>query len=180
MFRKISVAIMIVVIVLNCATINYASSQTTILFNSANISKGHISSYYQKGGKWIIPTARYMYYTKDGVMYPAYCINEGLDGVTEAGSYDVDSSQLISDQRIWRVLYKGYGFNTPEEMGLECKEDAYLVTRFAVYSILSNYDVDSKYKANDEVGEKMIQVLKELVDFRKIWNTNIPTTIFKH
>jgi len=180
MLKKVSIAIMIIIIVLNCVTINYATIETMIEYNSANISKGHISTYYSKSNAWGIPTAYYMYYTENGTRYPAYCINEGLDGVTEAGNYIVDSSQLISDQRIWRVLYKGYGFNTPAEMGLECKEDAYLVTRFAVYSILSNYDVDLKYRANDETGEKMIQVLKELVEFRKIWNTDIPSPIFNY
>lgn len=79
MLNKTSVAIMVIIIVLNCIAINYASNEITVQYNSANISKGHISTYYPKSNSWGIPTAYYMFHVKDGITYPAYCINEGMD-----------------------------------------------------------------------------------------------------
>lgn len=132
-----------------------------------------ISEYYVKikwhDGSWVFPFARYTYYIKDGIEYPAYCVNEHLDGAYEHGNYDVVADTVTTNSKIWRAIKMGYGFRTPQEMGLDTPDQAYLATRFAIYCIVAGDDVavDDRYLANDETGIKIISAMKEIVDYAR-------------
>lgn len=132
-----------------------------------------ISEYYVKikwhDGSWVFPFARYTYYIKDGVEYPAYCINEPLDGAYEHGSYDVVANNVTQNPKIWRAIKMGYGFRTPQEMGLDTPDQAYLATRFAIFCVVAGDDVkvDDRYLANDETGIKIISAMKEIVEYAR-------------
>ncbi len=140
-----------------------------------------ISEYYVKikwhDGNWVFPFARYTYYIKDGVEYPAYCINEPLDGAYEHGSYDVVANSVTQNHKIWRAIKMGYGFRTPQEMGLDTPDQAYLATRFAIFCVVAGDDVsvDDRYLANDETGTKIIAAMKEIVDYARNSHSDIYT-----
>ena len=77
------------------------------------------------------------YKTEDGKFYPAYCLNYKVDGA-EKGNYNVDISSYTDNVQVWRVVTHGYPYTTNFN-GIELSEDeAYLVTKMAVYCVTGN------------------------------------------
>ena len=52
---------------------------------------------------------------------------DGLDG------YNVTLTEALSNLNMWRVYRYGYPYSTPEQLGVETEEDAYLATKQAGY-----------------------------------------------
>lgn len=78
----------------------------------------------------------FCYISKDGVEYPAYCLNREYPGVGEYDGYTVDIDAVLDNVQIWRTIINGYPYKTPAELGVENKYDAFVATKQAVYSIL--------------------------------------------
>lgn len=53
--------------------------------------------------------------------------SNGLDG------YNVTLTEALSNLNMWRVYRYGYPYSTPEQLGVETEEDAYLATKQAGY-----------------------------------------------
>ena len=100
-------------------------------------------------------------YNKDGVEYPAYCLNRDLPGVEIGFSQTVDVENFVSDVMVWRAIINGYPYKTIEELGCQTEEEAYLATKQAVYSMLTNRDI-SEYSAIGESGERCLNALKQI------------------
>ena len=62
--------------------------------------------------------------------YLEYGGRDGLDG------YHVNLQEALSDVKLWRVYRYGYPYSTPEQLGVETEEDAYLATKQAGYWVL--------------------------------------------
>ena len=84
-------------------------------YASFNITE---ASLYNKGDcgdllkyKGALLYSSFVVYQKDGVEYPAYCLNANLPGVMESGPYTVTTNNLLTNQAIWRVIVNGYPFN---------------------------------------------------------------------
>ncbi len=120
--------------------------------------------YKRSDGVWSYITCVFAGYEENGKVYPAYCVNRGLDGVGELETYDVDLPHLMDDYRLWRVAINGYPYKTPEQMGVYNEYDAFLATKQAVYSILYDYDVDTHYRGGNERGKKVYEALKYMVN----------------
>lgn len=124
---------------------------------------------YWKQDHWSYAYVDYVVYKdKQGKEYPAYCLNETLHGVgtwegSQAG-YNVQISEIIQDDRIWRVIINGYPYKTPEQMGVENDQDAFVATKYAIYSIISGYSVREKYHGGTLRGEKIVNSMERLVD----------------
>ena len=79
----------------------------------------------------------------------------------KSGAYNVDISKLCDNPMVWRIVTNGYPYLQPQQMGLEKMEDAYAVTKFAVYCALGQADINSFYaEPNDIVAVRMLDVLK--------------------
>ena len=115
-------------------------------------------------GVWSYITCVFAGYEENGKIYPAYCVNRGLDGVGEIPTYDVDLTKLMDDYRLWRVAINGYPYKTPEQMGVYNEYDAFLATKQAIYSILYNNDVDTYYRGGNKRGEKVFNAVKYMVN----------------
>ncbi len=115
-------------------------------------------------GVWSYVTCVFAGYSENGKVYPAYCVNRGIDGVGEREAYNVDLTKLMDDYRLWRVAINGYPYKTPEEMGVDNKYDAFLATKQAIYSILYNNDVDTYYRGGNERGVKVHNAIKRMVN----------------
>lgn len=100
-------------------------------------------------------------YNKDGVEYPAYCMNRDLPGVEIGFSQTVDVDSFVSNVMVWRAIINGYPYKTIEELGCKTEEEAYLATKQAVYSMLTNRDI-SEYSAIGESGERCLNALKQI------------------
>ena len=78
-------------------------------------SKGSYSDYLHFGNIGIV--FNYVVYSKDGIEYPAYCLNKDLDGVTGSSSYSVTTQELLSNVKVWRAIINGYPYKTATELG---------------------------------------------------------------
>ena len=101
-------------------------------------------------------------YKKDGKEYPAYCLNRELPGVEVGFSQTVDVSSLISNVTVWRAIVNGYPYKSIEQLGCKTKEEAYLATKQAVYSILLNR-TGNEYTALNESGERCLKAIKQIL-----------------
>lgn len=106
----------------------------------------------------------YVVYEKNGVEYPAYCVNRGVDGVGELDGYTVNVDELISNVMLWRVITNGYPYKTVAELGCKTKEEAYLATRQAVYCVVGGRDVENFTAGSGEAGKRTLNALKQIIN----------------
>lgn len=144
--------------------------------------------------KWMYVTYSKTYYIdKQGKQRIAYCTDPDLDGVGwlpgEVSEYEVDITKQITYLKLWRVYKNGYPFVTPQELGVETEDDAYLATKQAAYSVIrgkSASQVCQYYRAGqDEIngqnleettrrGEKVVSAIKKLVKIADDSNEQMP------
>ena len=105
--------------------------------------------------------AAYVVYEREGVQYPAYCINPERIGVGELPNYDVDVNGYITDVMLWRIVINGYPYKTVGELGVANKKEAYLATKQAIYCYLDNRNV-YEYTGIGEAGERTVKALRQI------------------
>lgn len=142
---------------------------TTLIFTSVkavDISSANIVS---KGEcprlliyKDIELITNYACYTKNGIEYPAYCLNQEKQGVKSDLSYTVSVDSAIADVKLWRILINGYPYKTPKELGCETKEEAYTATKQAIYCYIIGRDRNS-YKGIGEAGNRTANAIKVIL-----------------
>lgn len=137
------------------------------------IAKGteyHFQYWNNTANGWYFCTATYVGYTgEDGKFYPAYCVNRELPGVGE-GEYDgytVTVTEAIQNPEVWRVLFNGFPYKSPSEMGVENDYDAFCATKQAIYSILYGFDPASRYRGVDDRGKKVVKAIENLVNYAR-------------
>lgn len=127
-------------------------------------SKGYYENYLKWGGAGVV--FNYVVYEKDGVEYPAYCLNKELDGVSLDNGYSVSIDEYVTNTLVYRAIINGYPYKTPEELGCNSAQEAYLATKQAVYCVL--YDRDpNEYSATDDVSQRTLDALKTIVNVAK-------------
>lgn len=84
---------------------------------------------------------------------PAFCVEPEKEGIgTGAGdSYDVTLSSL-EDERLWRILYKGFMGSSYQDWNLESEDDLYYATKTAVHSLVQDISPVDKYEEPIRVG----------------------------
>ena len=103
-------------------------------------------------------------YKKDGVEYPAYCINKGRPGVTQEHGYTVDINEYITNNGIWKAIVNGYPFKTPEELGCANMEEAYAATKMAVYDALYHYDIEKfTLRYDNDSNRRTVAAIKKII-----------------
>jgi len=114
-------------------------------------------------------------YSKDGKEYPAYCMDRELPGVEIGVSQTVDVNQLINNVKVWRAIINGYPYKSISELGCQTEEEAYLATKQAVYSMLTDRDIN-EYSAIGESGERCLNALKQIVTNARNSNASKPSS----
>lgn len=129
--------------------------------------------------RWSYKVVWYVYYTdpEDGARYPAFCIEPQKQGVgTGYDSYTTSISRE-NDNRIWRILNKGYMGSSYQEWNLECDDDFYSATKVALHSlaegiapkdkyILGNRSVDgNSVEEIQRRGAKVLEVAQNLYEY---------------
>ena len=130
----------------------FAVASTINIGDTFNIERGDLGFYTIQywsdyRNKWMYITYSRTYYTdKDGSKKIAYCMDQDLDGVGwlpgEDENYDTEVKYELKDEKIWRVLKNGYPNVSPEQLGVETEDDAYLATKQAVYWVIKYRDVE--------------------------------------
>lgn len=124
---------------------------------------------YWKEDHWTYAYVDYVVYQdENGKEHPAYCLNETSHGVgTWTGSlagYNVGLTEVLKDDRIWRVIINGHPYKSPSEMGVENEQDAFVATKYAIYSIVAGYNVRERYNGGTPRGEKIVNAIENLAD----------------
>lgn len=104
----------------------------------------------------------YVGYYDNGVFRPAYCLDKDKPGVDDTLTYDVTIQEAMSNPAVYRVLLKGYPY--AGNLGFDDPKDAFFATKQAVYRVLDKGDL-SKYQGVDEIGNRIVDKIKELVDY---------------
>lgn len=158
MNKKILVTIILIILTIGIIPLQ---SSAVIPINSAYIYADKKTDTILKCDGYYI-YADMAVYKKDGKEYPAYCLNRELPGVEVGFSQTVDVSSLISNVTIWRAIVNGYPYKSVSELGCKTKEEAYLATKQAVYSILLNR-TGNEYTALNESGERCLKAIKQIL-----------------
>ncbi len=130
--------------------------------------------YYRVNG-WTYAYVDYVVYKdKEGIEHPAYCLNETSHGIgTWEGSvdgYNVTLTEVLNDDRIWRVIVNGYPYKSPSEIGVENEQDAFVATKYSIYSVISGYNVRERYRGGTDRGNKIVDAMEKLVDIGRNGN----------
>lgn len=162
----------LIILLLSIIFISYVSNIVKAVYEikEASIVKigeapYHLKYYNESKKMYSYSVCSIVGYYKENKFYPAYCLNRDLHGVGYVNSYTVDIDNIIENNQVWRAVKNGYPYKTASEMGLESDYDAFAVTKFAVYCLLGQADINL-YTAdeNDAEGQAMLRALRNLVD----------------
>ena len=106
---------------------------------------------------------KYVFHKYNGVEYPAYCLNETLNGVTTTNSYSVTMENELSDITLWRIIINGYPYKSIEELGCSNIMEAYAATQHAIYSYLKGDLEAYDYTPVKEQGTRVLNALKTIL-----------------
>ena len=122
--KIISVALVLITMLTTICMFQNEANAATYIIEEANLySKGELVCLRYQGS--VIVGVEFVVYKKDGVEYPAYCLNRNLPGVTEDKSYTVSVDGVVADNKIWRAVTNGYPYKTAKELG--CNSDMYMI-----------------------------------------------------
>ena len=162
----------LIILLLSIIFISYVSNIVKAVYEikEASIVKigeapYHLKYYNESKKMYSYSVCSIVGYYKENKFYPAYCLNRDLHGVGYVNSYTVDIDNVIENNQVWRAVKNGYPYKTASEMGLESDYDTFAVTKFAVYCLLGQADINL-YTAdeNDAEGQAMLRALRNLVD----------------
>ena len=165
---KIITILLVAIFVLNMsANAIFAAVEVTI--NKAYIekigeAKHHLKYYREEKGMYTYLICDIVgFYDKDKNFNPAYCMNRDLVGAGEEAYY-VKINNLLKNDKVWRVIKNGYPYKSAKKMGLTSKYDAFAVTKYAVYCVLGQADLNLfKAEKDDDEAVAMLKALKQLV-----------------
>lgn len=159
--RIISVTLMLIVIITTMCMLQNSSKAATYLIDEADLySKGEIVCLMYGDIKVGV---EFVVYKKNGVEYPAYCLNRNLPGVTSDKGYTVKVEKLVTNSKIWRAVNNGYPFVSPKELGCNSAIEAFAATKMAVYDMMYNYD----WNDFSGIGEQGKRVLNAAIKISK-------------
>lgn len=159
--KKITCLTLLIILMMNLLTL---TSRAEII-NSADLYSKKYSTGLLKWGD-INLECYVAVYKKDGVEYPAYCLQRELTGVNGDLQYSVSIDKLVTDVMVWRTIINGYPYKTITELGCETEEEAFMATKQAVYCILYNRSLE-EYSARSEAGERCLNAMKKIVNDAK-------------
>ena len=152
--KIISIILIIVTMITTFSIFNNTSKAATYLIDEADLySKGEIVCLTYKDS--IKVGVEFVVYEKNGVEYPAYCLNRDLPGVTGEGGYNVKVDKLVTNSKIWRAVTNGYPFKSAKQLGCNSDIEAFAATKMAVYDMMYNYDWND-FKGINEQGKRVL------------------------
>lgn len=159
--KKIINMIMIFILVFSMVGMfkNEAKASTYLISEGDLYSKGEMVGCFTYKGIGI--GVEFVVYKKDGVEYPAYCLNRNLEGVTSQQGAKVSVSKTVENAAVWRAVTNGYPFKTPGELNCNSNMEAFAATKMAVYDALYTYNW-SDFKAVNDQGKRVIAAAESI------------------
>ena len=159
--KNILKIILIVIILFSTSILkNPVKAATTPISSAYLYAKSSYGNMLKYNGVEILTT--FVVYSKDGVEYPAYCLDANMPGVGENGSYTVNTSNFLNDVMLWRVITNGYPYKSVSELGCNTKEEAFAATKQAVYCILYGREA-SWYTPIGEQGKRVVNAMAQIL-----------------
>ncbi|MBR3325364.1 MAG: Cys-Gln thioester bond-forming surface protein [Clostridia bacterium] len=183
--KIISIIIMFAILVQHSVTLaNVVKIGETKYLERGDLGFYSIQYWNENYQNWYYITYSQTYYTDDnGERRIAYCNSPDLNGIGwipgEYEGYDTTIQGELSDERLWRVFKNGYPYVSPEELGVETDDDAYIATKQAAYFIIrgrSEREVYEYFRPGEEAingqdleethrrGQKVIEAIYKLVN----------------
>lgn len=151
----------------------------TILLQADHECDSLVEYWMEKEQKWSYKVVWYVYYYDqiENKKYPAFCVEPAKDGVgTGYTSYDT-TAQKEEDNRIWRILNKGYMGSSYQDWQLVCDDDLYTATKIALHCLKDGSTPNTKYilgtrsvdgNTVEEIqtrGKRALEVAQELYEY---------------
>ena len=105
----------------------------------------------------------YIVYEKDGVYYPAYCLDMELPGA-ENGSYIVRGGSKLQNVDVWKAIINGFPYKSVAELGAANEQEAFIATKQAVYTMLYGRDTNSYGAIDSDAGRRTYQIYLNIVN----------------
>lgn len=125
------------------------------------VSLGECERYLTYNGNPVKTT--YIALEKDGVMYPAYCLDVSKPGI-ETTSYTVNGGGKVQDANVWRAIINGFPYKSVSELGAANEQEAFTATKHAVYTMLYNRDTSTYGAVDSDSGRRVYQIYLNIVN----------------
>ena len=168
--RKIITVTMLVIMLIS----SFYSCFAFEIGNREVYSKGECERLLTYNGIKVITT--YVVYNKDGVEYPAYCLDVTKPGAEE-GNYILHAGSKVQNQDVWRAIVNGYPYKTLAELGAANEGEAYTATKHAVYTLLYNRNVNEYGPINSDAGRRTYEIYKNIVNAARSSSETMVTDI---
>lgn len=156
--KQISVVLIVLqMLMMSSSVLAVENNESVLLYSKEKLDNIEMSYYGQN------IEAYYTVYNKDGVEYPAYCINYEYKGVTDEKSYSVEITENYTNIGVWRAIINGYPFKSPEQLGCDNIQEAYAATKQAVFCMLYNRDF-KWYTYSGEPGKRVYDAMVKIVE----------------
>lgn len=164
--------VILVILLLNGLTlVNSVNANNQSIYIHATGDCGELLTY-----KGIVVKANYVVYTKDGVNYPAYCMDKTKVGADNQG-YNVSVKDSIKDVALWRIIINGYPYKSLKELGTANKEEAFVATKQAIYCYIHGNNI-SDYAPIGIAGQRTLNAMKKILsEAKNSKETKISSTI---
>ena len=155
----IAILLVLITIVATLSIFKTNAKAATYLIDEADLySKEELVCFTYQGIKIGV---EFVVYKKDGVEYPAYCLDKTLPGVTTDGGYTVSVDKLVNNNKIWRAVTNGYPFKTAKQLGCNSDAEAFAATKMAVYDAMYNYDWDD-FEGLNAQGDRIVSAAEKI------------------
>ena len=155
----IAILLVFITIVTTLSIFKTNAKAATYLIDEADLySKEELVCFTYQGIKIGV---EFVVYKKDGVEYPAYCLDKTLPGVTTDGGYTVSVDKLVNNNKIWRAVTNGYPFKTAKQLGCNSDAEAFAATKMAVYDAMYNYDWDD-FEGLNAQGDRIVSAAEKI------------------
>lgn len=153
----------IIILVITLFGISIRSNASFSIESASLYSKGEYIDIIRYNGVNVL--TNFVVYSKDGIEYPAYCIEREKPGVTESAGYTATVEGTLNNSLVWRVITNGYPYKTPGELGCHSEIEAFVATKQAVYCVLygNDYNNFERYSAMNDSGERTLNALRQIV-----------------
>ena len=166
--KKVMSIVLLIFILLNVIenpvmAINIPMKETYI--ENLGECERHLQYWKESAGIWSYIITTMVGYRIDGDLHYAYCMQRDRKGVgEEQEGYNVNINQMMQTPEIWRTIINGFPYKTANELGVYNEQDAFVATKQAIYSVMYDWDVETRYRGADERGWQIVEAIKNIVN----------------
>ena len=115
------------------------------------------------GEEWSQWEPQLVYYIISGKTHYAYNVIDEINSQEEIGYHNINSNWRLTDEMKWRVIINGFPYKTARQLGVCTDEEAYLVTKAALYCITMEKD-STIFRVPGKEEDKIITAIQNLID----------------